>query len=172
MIRVALSGAFGYSLAPFLSDRYRFEDAVQWFGFKVDAVAEWLRLLATVSGEPIVLVGFSAGANAALEISQQLGAVVEVIAHSPGGGFHPIGYRPDLRVRMFRTIGDRTPSWGGTERMADRYRRSGYPVEFREFQPEPWADGFRPRWTDWQYRAAQALNHHFHNCLRAIPEHR
>lgn len=111
---VGLNG-FRYRIQPrFPQLRYttHFPRTLNWNKFNTN----WLDLSLTM---PTVLFGFSDGATAALQMKSK--HIKLILAHSP---LHP-GTKPNAPVVLFRTIGDRTPTFNATGQYA---KETGYPL--------------------------------------------
>ena len=109
--------------------------------------------------EPITLIGFSAGANAAFEIAAEL-PIDHLVIHSTN---NPLPREPlqSRRVQMFSTRGDRTGCAKATK-MAHEYliKTTEATHEWIELPFKPFVQA-----TLFEQLVLTPLKHQFHNCL-------
>lgn len=110
--------------------------------------------------EDCILIGFSAGAHAALTVAQNSSHVKHVYCHSCLYSKYPL--KRIFDVTFFATFRD-TLIKGDTDRTFLRYVSNGYNCCIKDLQPEK-IGGFNAihRFMDWH-------NHHFTNCIRYLP---
>lgn len=156
---LALSGNM-HSLRRYFNNRVTCLDAPTW------GRASWSRRhamkVAESITEPTVLIGFSAGATACLDIAAVNYMVHRVYAHSP---MDRLTKYPRCPVTLFVTIGDKTPTNQQTREIAWRYRNKLPQPELLPLHPvapEPIRD--LATWT------MARRGHQFRNCLPYLPQ--
>jgi hypothetical protein len=148
---VALNG-FRHSLARYFNDRVEIVDRFNW------SERNAIRFAKTIT-EPTTVIGFSDGATAALTIANHSPHVRVVVAHSPM--FRQEEVRTEACLFVFRTLGDRTPTYEAAEQAWDWYGpKIGWCGWIMTLDPLP-ALPVRDLATAMMRRKV----HQFHNCL-------
>ena len=141
-------GGYAYSIAKWLP-----KDVVHhscpWYGF-TDARC---RKIAREIVEPTKVIGFSAGAEAALRVAWYCPLVREAIIHSVLDNFTK--YRRDCVYRFYRTKDDTTPTFQGTL-VSAMLAPSGSSLKTLDMK-----DFDNPTW--FERTQLQRRNHIFHN---------
>jgi len=144
-------GGYAYPIRKWLPTSVTHYSCPAW-GFR-DA---WCRKLAASIRQPTRLIGFSAGAEAALRVAFYSPHVTDVVFHSGLARFRQ--FRPECLYRFFVTKGDTTPTHEETIDLYLHY--SPYSSRIDELPMEPFA---KPTLFErWQLIPR---NHIFHNCL-------
>ena len=112
---------------------------------------------------PTTIIGFSDGATAALAMSDASPFVHKVYAHSPM--FHPRETIRHQDISLFRTKGDRTPTYAQTRQVYDRYAESPAQVQLLDLPALPNAPV-----CDLATFIMKIKKHQFHNCLPYLPQ--
>lgn len=150
---IVLNG-LGYSLHrffdhnAFISDRYFYNKK------RIDEILDVL-----VHIEPITLIGFSAGANAALEIAATI-PINRLVIHSTSV---PLPRKPVRcnRIQMFSTRGDRTGCAKATKMAHEHLIKTTEAIhEYVELPFKPFVQA-----TLFERLVLTPLKHQFHNCL-------
>lgn len=162
---LALNGLF-YSIAKWLhptrvTEVYRHV----WTRGKAAALAREIGS----DGRPTVLLGFSSGATAALEVAGRAPNVTEVYAHSPVWRWHTPSRRGPW-IHIYGTVGDRLT--GPTRRLGSYTCYHAYlaaaperTLLFQYLPPQPF-----PEPTRFERLRLAPNNHQFHNCLHLLPK--
>jgi hypothetical protein len=124
------------------------------FGF----TARWCKDFAATIREPVTLIGFSEGANAALMVASHSPMVRVAIVHSCED--KPVGFNAACEYRFFATLSDMTPTLDGTIATATRAlkERIRFDMQFLPFAPFA-----SPTWFERKILAPRF--HIFHNVL-------
>ena len=126
----------------------------------------FIRWMAATIRRPSVLIGFSAGANMALEIAGRSRMVEFVFAHSPENKQPPVSR--DTFYHVYRTRGDRTPTFAGAAGVREWIASQTAAVaplltlDMDPFPHEPSPLEMRVLWP---------LRHIFHNVLPILRQH-
>lgn len=115
---------------------------------------------------PTILAGFSRGADAALMIAQQSSWVESVWAHSCTAVNPVTHFKRDFPVQFFRTEGDYTPTFAGTEQTFIEYSVRRYKIDLTTLKPV----NFIP--TSLISALMWMGNHQFHNILPYLDDER
>ena len=130
------------------------------FGF----TRRWCDRLASSIRTPTVLIGFSAGASAALLIAARSQWVTHCFAHSPRDrGDVP---RRECAYELMMTESDKTPGSDDIFAVSDRIVMAGALVEFRSFPFVPFDNP-----TRLEAGLLTQTRHQFHNCLPLLKSH-
>jgi hypothetical protein len=110
--------------------------------------------------EPVVIIGFSMGASAALHMANASDWIHEVYAHSPM--YVPWNGDGMAAVTLFRTTGDTTPTYKQTweNHLTRKYSSL---IELAPLPHIPVTDA-----GTWVMRRR---GHQFHNCIPFLPSH-
>jgi hypothetical protein len=150
-------GGYLYSIAKWLPSYVRHISAGPW-GF----THRWCRdFAATITG-PVVLVGFSEGANAAMQVASHSPMVRKAIIHSCED--KPVAFNAGCEYQFFCTLQDLTPTLDGTIATASRAMddRVRYQINFLSFEAFE-----SPTW--FERRILTPRKHIFHNVLPFLP---
>jgi hypothetical protein len=123
--------------------------------------ANWCRSFALAIDRPTILVGFSEGANAAMQIAGYSPQVREAIIHSCEWVRFQINYA--CQYRLFRTDGDTTPTHKATQWTFNELAESGARATIQDLPFVPFA---KP--TFFESRQLARRKHIFHNVLPHI----
>lgn len=123
--------------------------------------ANWCREFARTIKVPTILIGFSEGANAAIQIASQSHQVRQAIVHSCE--FVPVEPRAFCQYRLFRTIGDTTPTFQKTQWTFDAISEQGAVATLTDLPFVPFA---KP--TFFERTQLARRKHIFHNILPSI----
>lgn len=149
---IAFGGSF-YPIAKWLPAHVIHYAAPLW-GFR----QSWLISLAKSLRRPVTLIGFSAGANAAMVVAAHSPMVTRAIVHSCED--KPVGFNAACDYRFFATLTDTTPTLEGTIATTQRARHSGIRSELTFLPSVPFES---PTWFERKMLAPR--NHIFHNVL-------
>lgn len=155
---IALNG-FRHSLDRYFTDAVECVNAFNWTPRNARRFATEL----DQTDEPKTVIGFLDGASAAVAIARHSRTVVEVFAHSP------MYWEDETRVKarsvsLFRTKGDRTPTFEAAKVVFDKlFQWGGYSVSLDTLKPLP-ALPIRDAATLMWWKV-----HQFHNCLPYLP---
>lgn len=111
--------------------------------------------------EECILIGFSAGAKAALTVAQNSKFVKRVYCHSCLYSSYPLKRKFD--VSFFITKDDKLIK-DGTDRTFLRYQCNGYNCSIMDLDAQP-IPGYNP-----VHIFMNKNNHHFENCLEYLPK--
>lgn len=106
-MHVIAFGGWGYAIDKWLPARAIHYPAPLW-GF----TRNWCREFALGLRRPVILIGFSEGANAAMYVAGHSCMVHRAIVHSCQAKKFPFNSNCDYR--LFCTVGDTTPTFRGT----------------------------------------------------------
>lgn len=118
--------------------------------------ASWCRQVARGLNKPTILIGFSAGANAAMTIAGQSPMVTEAVVHSCESGSYAAN--PNCSYRLFVTRGDTTPTYVGTLATYEWLRGMGAKAELEVLPMVPFQSP-----TFFERSQLARRNHIFHN---------
>jgi len=154
---IALNG-FQHSLQRYFNKTVTCVDRFNWT--KRSAI-----LFAKHITEPTTIIGFSDGATAAITIANNSHYVVKCYAHSPM--YRDETIRSGIDIKLFRTIGDITPTYKSTALVLSRYKRSVVPntISLLDLLPVP-----PEKVKDVGTFAMKRFTHQFRNCLPYLPE--
>lgn len=123
----------------------------------------WCRDFAWSLKAPAVLIGFSEGANAAMMVAGHAPQARQAIVHSCERIRYQINFA--CQYRLFRTEGDTTPTFQGTQQVFDHLAVCGAQATLTDLPFVPFA---KP--TFFESRQLARRKHIFHNVLPAIAE--
>jgi hypothetical protein len=146
-------GGYLYSIAKWLPLHVRHYSAGA-FGF----TQRWCQDFAATIREPVTLIGFSEGANAAMAVASHSPMVTRAIVHSCED--KPVEFNAGCEYRFFATLKDSTPTFEGTVSTAMRALKSKirHHIQFLPFAPFA-----SPTWFERRILAPRF--HIFHNVL-------
>lgn len=152
----------GYSIAKFFPSGSVTNFNRPWpGGFSV----AWCTRLAMSLDRMTVLVGFSAGASAALITAGLSPYVTHCFAHSPRDrGDRP---RKTCEYHLFLTNGDSTPGANQVYDVAKRLRSVG--AEVHADYNLPFEQFYKPTWLE--RTVLTRRRHQFHNCIPFLQDH-
>jgi hypothetical protein len=151
-------GGWLYPVAKWLPSSVRHYPA-PLLGFS----ASWCRSFALSLNAPTVLIGFSEGANAVMQITGPSPQVREAIVHSCEWVQYQINFA--CQYRLFRTIGDTTPTFEKTQWTFGALAESGANATLQDLPFVPFA---RP--TFFERTQLARRKHIFHNVLPYIDQ--
>jgi hypothetical protein len=125
--------------------------------------ASWCRSFALQIYKPTILIGFSEGANAAMQIAGHSPQVREAVVHSCEFVTHQVNFA--CEYRLFRTIGDTTPTFEKTKWTFDGLADSGANATLKDL---PFVPFTKP--TLFERTQLTRRRHIFHNILPHISE--
>jgi len=151
-------GGYLYPIAKWLPSHVIHYSSPIW-GF----TRKWCRDFAAALKRPVILIGFSEGANAAMQIAAHSPMVTRAIVHSCED--KPVGFSAACDYRFFATLGDTTPTFDGTVATAKRSlaSKSRTDLQFLKF-----AAFDAPTWFERKILAPR--KHVFHNVLPFLTE--
>jgi hypothetical protein len=146
-------GGYLYSISKWLP-AHVIHYCAGMFGFS----QRWCRDFAATIRNPVTLIGFSEGANAAMSVASHSPMVRMAIVHSCED--KPVAFNAGCDYRFFATLQDRTPTLDGTIATVTRAiaERQQYSLEFL-----PFVAFESPTWFERQVLAPR--RHIFHNVL-------
>jgi dienelactone hydrolase len=150
-------GGYLYSIAKWLPAHVIHYSSMLW-GF----TDRWCQNFAMQISQPVILIGFSEGANAALQVASHSPMVTRAIVHSCED--KPVGFNAACDYRFFATLTDLTPTLEGTIATAQRARHGCIRSELT-FLPSVAFE--KPTWFERKVLAPR--NHIFHNLLPYLP---
>jgi dienelactone hydrolase len=153
-------GGLNYPIGRFLPD-YVIETGTRlWTNRAIDT----LKTIINNAEDDVTLIGFSKGAQVAIDIGLSIHNVRAVIAHSPGEVALPIGsfYKPNLRFTLISTEGDKLTPDSDTWRTFSNLLSLGYDPITRSLKPFPFQK------PSMQERFMQNRCHQFHNAVEYI----
>lgn len=154
--QVIAFGGWLYPIAKWLPSFVR-HYASPLFGFSVS----WCRSLARSIDRPTVLIGFSAGATAAMHVASHSPMIRTAIVHSCEFAKYQIGYL--CEYRFFATIGDTTPTRPQTRQTFEDVANRGATATLDYLPFVPFASP-----TFFERRQLERRKHIFHNVLPRI----
>lgn len=156
-VQIIAFGGWLYPIAKWLPSFVR-HYAAPVLGFS----AAWCRSLARSLDRPTILIGFSAGANAVMQVAGHSPMVTEAIVHSCEAKRFDVNLACDYR--LFRTEGDTTPTFGGTQATFDSLSDRGAMATIDDL---PFVAFAKPTlFESWQLVKRR---HIFHNVLPHLP---
>ena len=153
---IALNG-FRHPLNRYFNDKVQ---CVNEFDWNTRTISRLSNLIKT----PTVLIGFSDGATAVLHIAAVNPHIVIAYAHSPMMPARLPQWSQTL-FRLFRTMGDTTPTFKETEKVFHLMQEQNISVEMSSLQPLP-ALPIR----DFATLVMAWKKHQFHNCIPCLPQ--
>lgn len=149
---VAFGGYF-YSIAKWLPSHVIHYASPAW-GFR----QRWCRDFAAALKRPVILIGFSEGANAAMQVAAHSPMVTRAIVHSCED--KPTPFNAACDYRFFVTLSDKTPTLDGTVETALRAMKQKieYQIQFLSFKPFE-----NPTW--FERNILTPKRHIFHNIV-------
>lgn len=123
--------------------------------------SSWCRSFALQIDRPTILVGFSEGANAVLQVAGHSPQVRQAIVHSCER--KRITANRGCHYRLFATEGDTTPTYRGTHQTFDDLAEAGASVVIQDLPFVPFANP-----TFFESRQLARRKHIFHNVLPHI----
>jgi dienelactone hydrolase len=150
-------GGYLYSIAKWLPSHVIHYSAGAW-GF----TQRWCRDFSATIREPVTLIGFSEGANAALQVASHSPMVTRAIVHSCED--KPVAFNAACDYRFFATLGDTTPTFDGTIETATRAMKDRVRFQLQFLPRLPFES---PTWFERKVLAPR--NHIFHNVLPHLP---
>jgi hypothetical protein len=127
-MKTYILNGFMYPLDKYFPNSDKVKNIWRWNWNKKKAI----EFADTIKG-PCQLIGFSDGATAALEVANNSIYVQRVYCHSCMYRSHEMLRR--FEVVFFRTNGDTTPTYDGTEKRFLSYKVAGYPCEIMDLDP-------------------------------------
>lgn len=125
----------------------------------------WCKHVAAQIDTPVTLIGFSAGASAALLIAGMTPMVRSCFAHSPRDRNNAV--RGMCEYHLLKTQGDSTRGQEQIYSVAAKLRRGGATVHLQDTLP--FAPFTNATWLERTTLTNQ--NHQFHNCLPILKRH-
>jgi pimeloyl-ACP methyl ester carboxylesterase len=158
MTQIIAFGGWLYPIQKWLPAFVR-HHAAPLLGFS----ASWCRSFALAIDRPTILVGFSEGANAAMQVAGHSPQVREAIVHSCEWVRCQANF--SCQYRFFRTIGDTTPTFAKTQWTFDAFDAAGVRATIQDLPFVPFASP-----TFFESRQLARRKHIFHNVLPHISE--
>jgi len=154
--KIIAFGGYLYPIAKWLPS-YVQHIAAGPFGFS----RRWCRDFAATIAEPVILIGFSEGANAVLQVASHSPMARIAVVHSCED--KPVEFAAGCQYRFFVTRGDTTPTFDGTVSTATRAMKAGIQWDIQFLKPIPFES---PTW--FERRVLAPRNHIFHNVLPCL----
>jgi len=123
----------------------------------------WCRDFARTLNKPTILIGFSAGATAAMHVAGHSPMVTEAIVHSCEHGNYQVNYH--CEYRLFITDGDTTPTQAGTR---ETFRQLAAAAATADLNVLPFVPFAAPTFFERSQLARR--KHIFHNVLPHISD--
>ena len=146
-------GGYFYSISKWLPAHVIHYASPAW-GFR----QRWCRDFAAAIKRPVILIGFSEGANAAMSVASHSPMVTRAIVHSCED--KPTPFNAGCDYRFFVTSSDKTPTLDGTVETALRAMKQKieYQIQFLTFKPFE-----NPTW--FERNILTPKRHIFHNIV-------